>query len=42
LSSDIGSKGLINFQFCDIVQIQDVCLSSHKEGGHESVEIGLK
>lgn len=33
LSSDIGSKELINFQFLNIMQIQDVFLSSHKEGG---------
>lgn len=33
LSSDIGSKELINFQFCNIMQIQDVFLSSHKTGG---------
>jgi hypothetical protein len=42
LSSDIGSKELINFQFWNMMQIRDVFLSSHKEGGRESVEIGLK
>jgi hypothetical protein len=42
LSSDIGSKELINFQCWNIMQIQDVFLSSHKEVGRESVEIGLK
>jgi hypothetical protein len=41
LSSDIGSKELINFQFCNIMQIH-VFLSSHKEGGVWSVEIGFK